>query len=185
MNYCTSATGTNSRFRAITCNPPGSGSGETMDEEDKRGPGVRIPPPLLVLGTIGCAWLLDLVLPLPIAGGSYQGMAGIVLIGLAALLALVSVAQFFAARIHVEPWRPTTAIILNGVYRFSRNPIYLAFVIATLGAGLWLDSWWIVAAAAPLAYLLQRFVIRLEEAYLENKFGDEYLAYKRTTRRWL
>lgn len=156
-----------------------------MDEEDKRGPGVRIPPPLLALGTIGCAWLLDLALPLPIGDGAYQGPAGLALIGLAALLALASLIQFFAAKTHVEPWRPTTTVIRHGVFRFSRNPIYLAFAIATLGAGLWLDSWWIVAAVVPLVYLLQRFVIRLEEAYLERKFGDDYLAYRRTTRRWL
>ena len=156
-----------------------------MDGEDKRGPGVRIPPPLLLLGVIGGAWLLDLVRPLPIAGGVYQAGAGIALIVLAMLLALVSVAQFVIARTDVEPWRPTTSIIRNGAYRFSRNPIYLAFVIATPGAGLWLDSWWIIGAAVPLVFLLQRFVIRLEEAYLERKFGEHYLAYKRSTRRWI
>ena len=156
-----------------------------MDSEDKRGPGVRFPPPLLALGVIGGAWLLDLVMPLPISAGTYQSGAGIALVGLSAALAMVSVAQFLIAKTHVEPWRPTTSIIRVGVYRFSRNPIYLAFVIATPGVGLLLDSWWIVGAAAPLLYLLQRLVIRLEEAYLERKFGEHYLAYKRTTRRWL
>ena len=156
-----------------------------MTDEDKRGPGIRFPPPLLALGAIGAGWLLDLAVPLPIAGGSTLTGAGIALLLGAAALALVSLAQFFAAGTQVEPWRPTTAIIRNGVFRFSRNPIYLAFVVATLGAGLALDSWWIVAAAAPLLYLLQRLVIRREEAYLERKFGDEYLAYKRATRRWL
>ena len=156
-----------------------------MSDEDRRGPGVRIPPPLFALGVIGGAWMIDLVLPMPITAGIYQGEAGIALIGLSAALALVSVAQFFIAKTHVEPWRPTTTIIRGGIYRFSRNPIYLAFVVATPGAGLFLDSWWIVGAAAPLAYLLQRFVIRLEETYLERKFGEDYLSYKRTTRRWL
>jgi protein-S-isoprenylcysteine O-methyltransferase Ste14 len=156
-----------------------------MQADDKRGPGVRFPPPLLALCVVGGAWLLDYLVPLPIAGDGPLTAIGIALIVLASALALLSVIQFFAARTHVEPWRPTTAIILHGVYRFSRNPIYLAFVIATLGAGLALDSWWIVGAAAPLLFLLQRFVIRLEEAYLENKFGEAYLAYKRSTRRWL
>ena len=156
-----------------------------MDDEDKRGPGVRIPPPLIAVGVIGVAWLLDLVLPLPIDGGAFQSGAGIALIALAFLLALVSLAQFFAARTHVEPWKPTTSIIRGGAYRFSRNPIYLAFVIATPGAGLWLDSWWIISATLPLPLLLQHFVIRLEETYLERKFGEEYLAYKRSVRRWI
>lgn len=156
-----------------------------MDDEDKRGPGIRFPPPLLAFCVIGGAWLLDLILPLPIAAGIYQGEIGITLIGLAVALALVSLAQFLIAKTHVEPWRPTTSIIRSGVYRFSRNPIYLAFVITTPGAGLWLDSWWIVGSGAPLIYLLQRLIIHREEAYLERKFGEAYLAYKRSTRRWI
>jgi len=155
-----------------------------MTDEDKRGPGVRVPPPLLALSAIGAGWVVDLVLPMPIADGSGLRWTGFAIIALAFLLALASLVQFLAAKTHVEPWRPTRAIIRGGMFRFSRNPIYLAFCIAAIGAGLALNSWWVIAAVPLLVYLLSVLVIRREETYLEGKFGERYLAYKRKVRRW-
>ena len=71
------------------------------------------------------------------------------------------------------------------MYRFSRNPIYLAFCIAAFGAGLLMNSWWGIAAVPLLGWLLRQLVIRREEAYLEAKFGEPYLEYKRSARRWI
>jgi protein-S-isoprenylcysteine O-methyltransferase Ste14 len=156
-----------------------------MTEEDRRGPGVRIPPPLIALAAIGGGWAADSLLPLPIAAGDGFRSSGLVVIALAFLLALAALLRFLAAKTHVEPWRPASTLIRGGVFRLSRNPIYLAFCIAALGAGLVINSWWGIAAVPVLGLLLQFLVIAREEAYLERKFGAEYLAYKRATRRWL
>jgi len=156
-----------------------------MTLEDKRGPGVRIPPPLLAVAAIAGAWGIDRLVPLPIAADERLWWPGIAVVALAFLLALVALAQFRIARTHVEPWRPTSVIIRSGMFRYSRNPIYLAFCIAALGAGLMIGSWWGVAAAPLLGWLLRRFAIRREEAYLEAKFGEPYLEYKRAVRRWI
>ena len=156
-----------------------------MTDEDRRGPGVKLPPPLIAMVAIGGGWSADSLLPLPIAAGDELRWGGIVIVALAFLLALAALIQFLIAKTHVEPWRPTSTIIRGGLFRMSRNPIYLAFCIAALGAGLIINSWWGVVAAPLLGCLLQYLVIRREEAYLANKFGDEYLAYKRNTRRWL
>lgn len=156
-----------------------------MTAEDKRGPGLKFPPPLLALAAIGCAWLVEQVRPLPIAAGDVLWLAGISIIAIAVLLALIALVQFLHARTHVEPWHPTTTIIRKGVFRFSRNPIYLSFCIATVGAGLLLNSWWVVVSVTVLKPLLEHFVISREEAYLEKKFGEHYLEYKRQVRRWL
>ena len=156
-----------------------------MTAEDKRGPGLKFPPPLLVVAAIGCAWLVDWINPLPIVDSDALWLSGAAVIAIALLIAVIALAHFLAAKTHVEPWHPTSTIIQKGVYRFSRNPIYLAFCIATLGTGLLLNSWWIVASVAPLKSLLQRLVISREEAYLEKKFGQHYLDYKRQVRRWL
>ena len=156
-----------------------------MTTEDKRGPGLKFPPPLLVLATVGCAWLANLLKPLPIVAGDVLLVSGIVIIAIALLIALIALAHFFEAKTHVEPWHPTTTIIRKGVYRFSRNPIYLSFCIATVGTGLVLNSWWVVASVTLLKPLLERLVISREETYLEKKFGDHYLEYKRQVRRWL
>ena len=156
-----------------------------MDAEDKRGPGLRFPPPLLLLAVVAAAWCIDSLQPLPIRDGEHSWLGGAIVIGAALTVALVALLQFFSAKTHVEPWQPTTAIIQNGIYRYSRNPIYLAFCVSAVGMGLLLNSWWIVASAAPLLLLLQSLVIKREETYLELKFGDHYLDYKRRVRRWI
>ena len=156
-----------------------------MTAEDNRGPGLKFPPPLLALAAIGVAWLVDQLRPLPIVDGEAAWLGGAAVIGIAVLIALIALAHFIEAKTKVEPWHPTTRIIQTGLYRYSRNPIYLSFCIATVGAGLMLNSWWVIASVAVLKSLLERFVISREEAYLERKFGEPYLEYKQRVRRWL
>ena len=157
--------------------------------EDKRGPGLKFPPPLLALVLIGAGYLTDSWLPLPITQPITQylnlRLIGLLLIIASLLLALLALSNFLRAKTHVEPWQPTTVILQSGVFAYSRNPIYLAFCIATLGAGLIINSWWGLGVTPLLAFLLQRLVINREESYLEQKFGEDYLSYKRRVRRWL
>ena len=155
------------------------------ESDDKRGPGLRFPPPLLPLALIGGSWLLERRVALPISGNDALWWPGLLLLAATMILAAVCVLQFLRARTHVEPWQPTTTIIQSGLFRYSRNPIYLGFCIATLATGLILDSWWTIAALLPLVYLLQLLVIHKEEVYLEAKFGEDYLDYRRRVRRWL
>jgi protein-S-isoprenylcysteine O-methyltransferase Ste14 len=156
-----------------------------QSREDKCGPGLKFPPPLLPLIAIGSAYLADICLPLPINEHPALWQAGLTVALAAVCLATITVLQFWRAKTHVEPWQPTTLIIQSGLYRYSRNPIYLCFCIATIGCGLMLNSWWVIASVLPLAFLLQQLVIRREEAYLQQKFGDSYLDYQRRVRRWL
>ncbi len=155
------------------------------DGEDKRGPGLKFPPPLLVVAIIALGYLADWIKPLPITSGDLLWLSGVALIVLSVTLALIALFHFLEAKTHVEPWHPTTAIIDKGVFRYSRNPIYGTFCLATVGGGLALNSWWIVMGVPALVYLLQKLVIEREEAYLENKFGQVYLDYKQRVRRWL
>jgi protein-S-isoprenylcysteine O-methyltransferase Ste14 len=154
-------------------------------QDDKRGPGLKFPPPILPLTLVGCAWAVERWLPMPISGDSRLWLPGLALLLLSVAVALLTLYQFLRAKTHVEPWHPTSSIIQSGVFRYSRNPIYLTFCVATLGCGLMLNSWWGIVATVPLACLLQVLVIRKEEVYLESKFGESYLAYKRRVRRWL
>jgi protein-S-isoprenylcysteine O-methyltransferase Ste14 len=154
-------------------------------EDDKRGTGLRFPPPLIPVAIIAAAYLLDRITPLPLGSSQHLWIAGIGLVVGAAMLAIAALFQFQRAKTHVEPWHPTTRIIQHGLFARSRNPIYLAFCVATAGIGLWLNSWWVLAGLTLQIYLLQRLVIRREEAYLEAKFGDSYRDYQRRVRRWL
>ncbi len=154
-------------------------------ERDKKGAGLKFPPPLLAVGTFAIAWQLDSYLPWPILPAAGWWTLGAACVGGSLVLAIAAVWQLRRACTAIEPWHPTTAVVQRGVYGFSRNPIYLSFCLATLGAGLWLDSGWIALSTLAVGVLLNRFVIRREEAYLAAKFGDAYHDYCRRVRRWL
>ena len=74
--------------------------------------------------------------------------------------------------------RPTTALVVTGPYRFSRNPIYVGMILLLLGAGVMVDAPWLIALAVPFALVLRYGVIAREERYLEAKFGDGYGTYR-------
>jgi protein-S-isoprenylcysteine O-methyltransferase Ste14 len=76
-------------------------------------------------------------------------------------------------------------IVRTGPYRFSRNPIYLAFSLFQLGIAIWINSLWLLATLVGAVALIHSIVIRREEQYLEQRFGAEYLDYKASVRRWL
>ncbi len=155
------------------------------DRDDKKGAGLKFPPPLIAIVMIALAWQIEGFLPWPVLPAAGWWPLGAACVGGALALAVAAVWHLRRAGTAVEPWHPSTAIVQHGVYRFSRNPIYLSFCLATLGVGLWRDSGWIVAAVVPVAGLLYLLVIRREEAYLEARFGDAYRDYCRRVRRWL
>jgi protein-S-isoprenylcysteine O-methyltransferase Ste14 len=75
--------------------------------------------------------------------------------------------------------------VRSGPFRFSRNPIYLAFTLLQLGLAAWVNSLGLLLTLLPALALMMRVVIPREERYLEARFPTEYLAYKRAVRRWL
>jgi protein-S-isoprenylcysteine O-methyltransferase Ste14 len=96
-----------------------------------------------------------------------------------------SVVKFQAAGTPVPARKPTTVIVRTGPYRFSRNPIYLAFSLFQLGIAMWVNSLWLLATLVGAVTLMHCVVIPREEQYLERRFGAEYLDYRRSVRRWL
>lgn len=104
----------------------------------------------------------------------------------AGLLAIVWAGMVFRSRgTRPEPWKPSTAVVDSGPYRFSRNPMYLALGVIHLGVGIAVGSIWIIATLVPTLVVMRYGVIGREERYLEAKFGDTYLRYKLAVRRWL
>jgi protein-S-isoprenylcysteine O-methyltransferase Ste14 len=100
-------------------------------------------------------------------------------------LAFSAIACFLRAGTNVPTRRPATALVINGPYRFSRNPIYTGMIVLLLGIGVMVDSAWILAMAVPLALVLRYGVIAREERYLEAKFGAPYRAFRENVRRWI
>jgi protein-S-isoprenylcysteine O-methyltransferase Ste14 len=142
-------------------------------------------PPLVYLGAIATGALLQLAVPFPFMPGVLATPLGAPMVLVAVALAACSVAGFRRARTPVPAWKPTTAIVRTGPYRFSRNPMYLAFSLFQFGIAIWVNSLWLLATLAGAVALVDAVVIRREEQYLEQKFGAAYLDYKASVRRWL
>ncbi len=90
-----------------------------------------------------------------------------------------------AAGTNVRPDRPALTIVRNGPYRFTRNPMYLSLCLLQLALGFVLDGWVPLLLAIPLLVTLHFGVVLREERYLEAKFGEQYLLFKREVRRWI
>ena len=81
--------------------------------------------------------------------------------------------------------RPTTTIVTEGFFRYTRNPLYLSLMLIYSGISIYANSLWLVFLLPVLLIALERGVVVREEEYLEGKFGDEYLQYKNKVRRWI
>lgn len=171
-----------SRPKTMTTMPQTSGPSNTASEVANLG---LIRPPFVYLISIVTGTLLQLATPLPFLPGMLAVTLGASLVAVAIALFSYSVAKFRAAGTPVPARKPTIVIVRRGPYRFSRNPIYLAFSLLQLGIAIWVNSLWLLATLVGTVVLIHCVVIRREEQYLERRFGAEYLDYKASVRRWL
>jgi protein-S-isoprenylcysteine O-methyltransferase Ste14 len=142
-------------------------------------------PPVWLLAGLGVAWVLATYLPLVRLFGPLFQLAGlgVALAGLA--LILWAALWFWRKRTTIEPHHAPTALIVEGPYRLSRNPIYLGLLAILTGAVMWLGA--LSAAPVPVAFaaiLTRRFILP-EEAALRRAFGAEAERYLQATRRWV
>jgi protein-S-isoprenylcysteine O-methyltransferase Ste14 len=140
---------------------------------------------LVYLASILLGALLQFVAPLPFLPRTLAVPLGASLVVVGIALFASAVTKFRAARTPVPARKPTTAIVRTGHYRFSRNPIYLAFSLLQLGIAIWLNSLWLLATLVGAVALIHFVVVPREEEYLERRFGSRYLEYKASVRRWL
>lgn len=146
---------------------------------------VRFPPPLILLSCVLLGAALNWFYPAPFVPELLRWVVGGFLIFFGIAVILYCAGMFKKKGTNIEPWKKTSQIITSGVYRFSRNPIYLSFVIIGIGIGFAVNSIWIILMMIPLVLIISRFVIAKEERYLEAKFGKLYLSYKHKIRRWI
>lgn len=142
-------------------------------------------PPVVYLAAIAIGAGLEFARPLPFLADVLAAPLGIVLVVFAVALFAASVGSFKAAGTPVPGNEATTTIVRSGPYRFSRNPIYLAFSLLHLGIAVWVNSLWLVVMLIACVAVMGLVVIPREEEYLERRFGAEYLGYKKSVRRWV
>lgn len=142
-------------------------------------------PPLVVLASLLAGAVLTVTCPLPFFPRVLRPPVGSLLVAMAAALFSCSIRQLRMAGTSVPGNKPTTVIVRTGPYRFSRNPIYLAFFVLHLGLAIWVNSLWLVATLIPTVAIIAVVVVPREERYLTGRFGAAYLQYKASVRRWL
>ena len=141
-------------------------------------------PPIVFL----CAILLGIALnrawPLHFVSASVR-LLGPLVTACAVVLFLLSYREFRRAGTSVQGSKRSTVIVRTGPYRFSRNPIYLAFILFVLGLSVWLNNAWLLVTLVPAVGLIAMVMIPREERFLERNFKDQYSSYKARVRRWL
>lgn len=154
-------------------------------------PGVIAPPPLIFAAFLIAGWMAGRWLGLPTLGqvaGLEAGLRNplaIVLIVVGLGLEAWAAGRFRRARTNVVPWKPSTALVTDGPYSFSRNPIYVGFALTYAGIATGLDSIAALAGLIPCLIVVDRFVIVREERYLAARFGTAFDHYRQKVRRWL
>lgn len=156
------------------------------EAEDIRGPGVPISPVWIALFVFGGSYVIGYYFPNHIINGEISlKFVGYILMALSLYVMLDGNIRLNKANTNVPPWKPTNAIVKTGVYRFTRNPLYLSLWLLQIGLGLVLDNAAIVTGSFFFLLITWWVAVRKEEEYLEKKFGEEYLAYKKRVRRWM
>lgn len=147
---------------------------------------LRIPPPAIGLVTGAAMWGLARVTPAFETAADTRAIA--TFIGLAGLaFDVAGIVSFRRAKTTVNPMRPhkASALVTSGVYRLTRNPMYVGLLLILVAWAVFLSSGW--ALLGPLAFVLymNRFQIGPEERVLQGLFGPEFTAYRQRVRRWL
>jgi protein-S-isoprenylcysteine O-methyltransferase Ste14 len=142
-------------------------------------------PPLVYASAIVLGLVVHAFWPRHIVPDSLGTPLGALVILAAVALFIFAVRTFRAAGTPVPGNQPTTTIVRTGPYRFSRNPIYLAFSLFQLGLAVWVNSISLLFTLIPAIALMSSVVIPREEQYLEGRFPADYVPYEASVRRWL
>lgn len=153
--------------------------------DDRDVPGVPLPPPLIYVFGLAAGGLAELVRST--SAPPWSITVPVIVLGIVAWLVLdgASFVRFKQAGTPVIPFAPSTALVVDGPYRFTRNPIYLGFAALYVALALGLGIMWSLLFLPVVLLAVDRLIIAREEPYLERRFGHDYVEYKQRVRRWI
>lgn len=159
----------------------------TQDASIEHGARVRFPPPLVfLLGILAGVALHYLVLPASVPLDHVVTAIVGTVIGLTGFAVVISARILFSRTgQNPIPWKPTPELILQGPYRYTRNPMYVGVTILQVGIGVSFNNLWIAALALPALTIVHFIAVLPEEKYLTEKFGEPYKAYLTRVRRYV
>jgi len=151
----------------------------------KDNPGVIAPPPLIYIGALALGLALHAPFRIPVLPVTVARILGVLLIACAAAIFISALRAMARAGTSFRTERPTTAIVTDGPFGYTRNPIYVALTLRYVGIALTINALWVLLLIVPVIVVMQLGVVAREERYLERKFGDEYVRYKARVHRWV
>ena len=148
-------------------------------------PGIKVHPPLILIGIILAGYGFQQLWALEFSNWSGGSVTAPALLGVGGILLVACWVQFYRAKTNILIHKPASRLIQSGLYRVSRNPIYVAGLVLQLGIAVLMNNLWVVLLVPVSKVIFDRHVIAREEAYLERAFGEVYADYKCSVRRWL
>ncbi len=156
-----------------------------MKTESGDNPGVIAMPPLIFLIFLGAGILINFIQPAAFIHGTARYVSGAMLLIASGTIVLLAQLRMKRAGTNIDVRKPSTVIVREGIYRYTRNPMYLSMAILLASLSLLLNNLWILLLVPAFMAVIQKGVIEREESYLEKKFGAEYTDYKKSVRRWI
>ncbi len=148
---------------------------------------VRFPPPLIYLGGLALGVIAGRVLNLPRSGIEPDALRtiGLIVMLIGVTVSFSGAGLFLRNHTAIIPHKPARRLVTTGIYRWTRNPMYLGFAVFYCGVAIIFDSFLALLLLPVVILIIQKQVIAKEEAYLKRAFGDEYCVYKARVRRWI
>jgi protein-S-isoprenylcysteine O-methyltransferase Ste14 len=156
-------------------------------ENKNDNPGIYIPPPLLYVATFFAAVLIQRLLPLnkTFFNTTTSKVIGAVIILIGLFFNFPALRQFFKTKNTVVTIKPANSLQTTGIYSVTRNPMYISLLLFYTGLSFIFGNWWNLVLLPFLILIVQEYVIKREEKYLDRRFGQQYFDYKAKVRRWL
>ena len=145
----------------------------------------KIPPPILALVMIVLIYLSSFFIESTTF--NYQGSLSVLVLILGLACAIPSFKLFARYKTTISPLKPSdaTALVTEGMYRYSRNPMYLGLLLLTIASTIWFGTWFGIIINIVFIFLINFLQIIPEEEALLEIFGEEYEEYKKNVRRWI
>lgn len=148
---------------------------------------VHFPPPLIYLAGLALGIAAGRLLNLPNLGleAGTRNLFGGALVFAGLLVSFAGAGLFLRRGTAIIPYKPATSLVTSGIYRWTRNPMYVGMALIYLGLAILSNNLASLILLPLVLAIVQTQVIAREEAYLERAFGNEYIAYKNQVRRWI
>ena len=147
--------------------------------------GVLAPAPVFFGVAVATGFLLEWLFPTSLLTFPYSAAVGLFLVAASVILVVFSVVPLVRARTAFDARKPTTSVVTEGAFGFSRNPTYVSLATLQVGLGFLSQSLWVIITTVAAVAITHWGVVLREERYLDRKFGGEYRGYAARVRRWL